>query len=215
MDNFSWNYDRAELVADGTIHVAGVILGVGGAISMIAAAFWIADMSSAIAASVYAVTLVSTLSMSAVYNMWPVGTRKWQLRKFDHAAIYLLIAGTYTPFALQIDTRGAWLLVWIWSVAAFGALLKIAFPGRYDRIALLLYLGLGWSGVFMFDTVLSSFSPAIIWLLICGGAVYSIGVVFHLWHSLRFQNAIWHGFVLIGAVCHYCAVITSVAGSNV
>lgn len=215
MNNFPWNYDRTELVADGTIHVVGVILSLGGAVAMVFAAFWVANVSSAIAASVYAVTLVTTLSMSAIYNMWPIGPRKWQMRKFDHAAIYLLIAGTYTPFALQLGARGAWLLVWMWSVAALGMLLKIAFPGRFDRIALLLYLGLGWSGVFMFDIMLSSFSPTIIWLLILGGAVYSTGVIFHLWHRLRFQNAIWHGFVLAGAACHYCAVLTSVADSSV
>lgn len=210
MNNFSWSYDRAEVAADGTIHVVGVVLGIGGAITLIVTTFWIADVSSAIAASVYAATLIATLSMSAAYNMWPVGARKWLLRKYDHAAIYLLIAGTYTPFALRMGAGGAWLLVWIWTAAAVGIFLKIAFPGRYDRIAILLYLGLGWSGVAILDSVLSSFSPAVIWLLLSGGVIYSAGVVFHLWHSLRFQNAIWHGFVLAGAMCHYCAVLVSV-----
>lgn len=213
MNSFSWNYDRAEIAADGIIHVVGVILGVGGAIAMIATTLRIANVSSAIAASVYALTLITTLSMSAVYNIWPVGARKWRLRKYDHAAIYMLIAGTYTPFALQLGAKGAWLLVWIWAVAAVGMLLKVAFPGRYDRIAILLYLGLGWSGVAMFDTLLESLSPAVIRLLLIGGIVYSGGVIFHLWQSLRFQNAIWHAFVLAGAIFHYCAVLTSVVSS--
>lgn len=214
MNSFSWNYDRAEIAADGTVHVVGIVLCVGGAIAMVVTTFWMADIGSAIAASVYAVTLTATLSMSAVYNMWPVGTRKWRLRKYDHAGIYLLIAGTYTPFALQMGPRGTWLLLGMWSVAALGMFLKIALPGRYDRVALLLYIALGWSGAALFDTMLESLSPAVVWLLIAGGIIYTAGVVFHLWRSLRFQNAIWHGFVLAGAICHYCAVFTSAVGST-
>lgn len=214
MNSLSWNYDRTEIAVDGTIHAIGVIFGVGGAIAMVVTTFWMADVGSAIAASVYAATLIATLSMSAAFNMWPVGTRKWRLRKYDHAGIYLLIAGTYTPFALQMGARGAWLLVGMWSVAALGMFLKIAVPGRYDRVALLLYLGLGWSGAALFDTMVDSLSPAVVWLLVSGGVIYSAGVVFHLWRSLRFQNAIWHGFVLAGAICHYCAVLASVVGAN-
>lgn len=213
MNSFSWNYDRGEIAADSTIHIVGVTLGVGGAIAMVIITFWLADIRSAIAASIYGATLISTLSMSAAYNMWPVGPRKWRLRKYDHAAIYLLIAGTYTPFAMRMGEWGVGLLVWMWSVAALGMVLKIALPGRCDRVALLLYLGLGWSGVAMFDKMLITLSPAVIWLIVFGGVTYTVGVVFHLWRSLRFQNAIWHGFVLAGAACHYCAVLTLVVGS--
>lgn len=214
MSSFSWRYDRAEIVADGTVHIIGVIFAMSGAIAMILTAFWIADAAEAVAATIYAATLITTLLMSAIFNMWPVGPRKWRLRKYDHAAIYLLIAGTYTPFALHMGARGAWLLLWMWIAAGLGIVLKVAFPGRYDRVAMLLYLGLGWSGVAVFDTVLTSFSPTVIWLIVAGGVVYTAGVTFHLWHGLRFQNAIWHGFVLAGAICHYCAVLTSVLNAG-
>ncbi|GGA59687.1 DNA-binding protein [Nitratireductor aestuarii] len=211
MNEMSWRYDRSESIADGAIHVAGVLFALMGAGALIIGNLWHPEPGVALAASVYAVTLVATLTMSAVYNMWPVSPVKWKLRKYDHAAIFLLIAGTYTPFALQMEATG--LLVWMWSVAATGVFLKIVFPGRFDRLAILLYLGLGWSGAALFDTMLTSLSPTVLWLILAGGVVYSVGVVFHVWHSLRFQNAIWHGFVLAGAIIHYSAVFVSLTGS--
>lgn len=210
MKHLPWSHDRAEFVADGVIHVVGVLLGFAGATALIIFMFWRADIPIAIATSVYALTLVTTLSMSAIYNLWPAGPVKWRLRKYDHAAIYLLIAGTYTPFALRMEANGTSLLIIVWGVAAIGMALKIAFPWRFDRLAILLYLGLGWSGLALFKTMFASLSPAVIALLLLGGAVYSVGVVFHLWRSLRFQNAIWHAFVLGGAIVHYSAVIAMV-----
>ncbi|WP_173934686.1 hemolysin III family protein [Chelativorans sp. Marseille-P2723] len=210
MDEIPWHYDRAESFADGVIHVIGVLLAVTGAAALLIVMAWGAETDIAIATSIYALTLVTTLSISALYNMWPVSPLKWRLRKYDHAAIYLLIAGTYTPFALRMDATGAWLLAWVWTVAAFGMVLKIAFPKRFARLAIPLYLGLGWSGIALVKTMLASLSPTVVWLLILGGAAYSVGVVFHLWRSLRFQNAIWHAFVLKGAIIHYSAVIAAV-----
>ena len=206
----TWNYDRAELVADGTVHVAGLVLAVIGAIAMVVTAFSVVTLPHALAASLYALTLIVTLLMSALYNMWPVGPRKWRLRKFDHAAIYLLIAGTYTPFAMQMGPTGRWLLAWMWGVAAVGMILKLTYTGRFDRVAVLLYLGLAWSGVFLFELMVESLPAIVVQLIVAGGLAYTIGVVFHLWRSLRFQNAIWHGFVLCGAAIHYFAVMTSI-----
>src|SRR5690606_35206741 len=116
--------------------------------------------------------------------------------------------------ALQMDAAGAWLLTWMWLMAALGMFLKIFFAGRFDRLTILLYLGVGWSGALVFDTMLNSLSPTVLWLILAGGVVYSVGVIFHLWHSLRFQNAIWHGFVLAGASIHYSAVFVSVMGTH-
>lgn len=206
---FEWNYDRSEMRADRAIHVAGVIFAIVGAAAMIASAFGLARPVDAVGVSVYAISLIGTLAMSAAYNMWPVGRQKWILRKFDHAGIFLLIAGTYTPFALQMGPRGHWLLACIWTAAILGMVLKIALPGRFDRLAVLLYLGLGWSGLATFDLMTESLSPLVVGLILAGGVFYSSGVIFHLMKRLRFQNAIWHGFVLAGAVIHYCAVFAS------
>ncbi len=155
---------------------------------------------------VYLASLLAALGISAVYNIWPVSPTKWFLRRFDHSAIYLLIAGTYTPFAMHMGDRALPLLLFVWSVAFVGIMLKLFMPGRFDRLSILLYLALGWSGVMVYDTMVQSLPPAVFWLIAAGGMVYSLGVIFHVWERLRFQNAIWHGFVVVGAALHYCAV---------
>lgn len=204
--SLAWRYDRAELWADGVIHVLGVVLAVAGSGAMLAyflpKASWLTSASSII----YLLCLLTALALSATYNIWPVSPTKWFLRRFDHSAIYLLIAGTYTPFAVHMGDRALPLLAFVWGVAFVGIALKLLFPGRFDRLAILLYLALGWSGVFVYDTMIHSLSLTVFWLITAGGLVYSLGVIFHVWERLRFQNAIWHGFVVVGAGLHYCAV---------
>ena len=158
---------------------------------------------------IYAAGLVAMLGFSAAYNMWPVSPTKWVLRRFDHSAIYLLIAGTYTPFIaqLKISFASGGLLTGVWLTAGFGVVLKLVLPGRFDRVAVVLYLLLGWSGVMVYGSVIASLPSLTLWLLAAGGVLYSMGVIFHLWRSLRFQNAIWHIFVLLAAGCHYTAVL--------
>lgn len=209
----NWNYTRREMLADGTIHVLGVVLGVAGAIGIVVIAAlspisWVERAGVAI----YAAGLVSMLGVSATYNMWPVGRRKWLLRRFDHALIYLMIAGTYTPLvALVGDGVPAWgLLGTVWLVAGIGIALKLILPGRYDRAAIGLYLTLGWSGVVAYDGVIGRLAPDALWLLATGGLLYSLGVIFHVWRSLPYQNAIWHAFVLAATACHYGAVLVTV-----
>jgi hemolysin III len=156
---------------------------------------------------IYGGALVAVLVISAVYNLWPVSPAKWVLRRFDHSAIYLLIAGTYTPFVTQMKGAASLaLLLGVWAVALVGIALKLRFPGRFDRLSIALYLLTGWSGVAAYDTI-ATLPYSTLWLLALGGSLYTIGVVFHLWRSLRFQNAVWHAFVLVAAVCHYGAVL--------
>src|SRR5436190_203309 len=128
---------------------------------------------------------------------------------FDHSAIYLLIAGTYMPFLAQMKSAlvSAGLGVGVWVSAVIGMALKLALPGRFDRLAVVLCLLLGWSGVIAYDSLASALPSASLWLLAIGGILYSVGALFHVWRGLRFHNAIWHGFVLIAASCHYSAVL--------
>lgn len=213
----TWNYTRREMLADGTIHVLGVALGVAGAIGIVViAALSPLSWSERTGVAIYAAGLVSMLGVSATYNMWPVCRRKWLLRRADHALIYLMIAGTYTPFVVLVgEGRGAWgLLGTVWLVAAIGMALKLVLPGRYDRAAIGLYLTLGWSGVVAYDAVLGRLTPDALWLLAAGGLLYSVGVVFHVWRTLPYQNAIWHGFVLAGTACQYGAVLHTVLGEG-
>lgn len=213
----TWNYTRREMLADGAIHVVGVALGVAGAIGIvIIAALSPLAWAERAGVAVYAAGLVSMLGVSATYNMWPVSRRKWLLRRADHALIYLMIAGTYTPLvALVGDGVPAWgLLGTVWIVAAIGMALKLMLPGRYDRAAIGLYLTLGWSGVLAYDAVIGRLHADALWLLAIGGLLYSVGVIFHVWRSLPYQNAIWHGFVLAATACHYGAVLQTVMGQG-
>jgi hemolysin III len=209
---FACNYDRAEIIADGVVHVIGVALGVVGAAVLLAIAFRAARSIEAGSAVIYVIGLLSMLGLSAAYNLWPVSPRKWLLRRFDHSAIYLLIAATYTPFLLQMKSGPVpvALLIIVWLTAAIGIALKLRWPGRFDRISIVLYLVLGWSGLLAYAPVAEALRPLTLWLIAIGGSLYSIGVIFHVWERLRFHNAIWHGFVLSAAGVHYTAVLSCV-----
>ena len=209
----TWDYDRVELIADGIVHAIGVSLGVAGAIVIVIVAANSAhttDMSSIV---IYTIGLLSMLGFSAAYNTWPISHAKWVLRRFDHSAIYVMIAGTYTAFIGQMngDFVSIGLLIGVWLTAVVGVTLKLLLPGRFDRLAVVLYLILGWSGAVVYEPAAAALPNLSIWLLAAGGALYSAGVVFHGWRSLRFQNAIWHGFVLVAACCHYSAILYCVA----
>jgi hemolysin III len=148
------------------------------------------------------------LGISAAYNVYPVCRTKWLLRRLDHSAIYVLIAATYTPFlaTTELTMASAGLLAAVWLVAIGGVLLKLLLPGRLDRLSVALYLLLGWAGAAAYP-VMATLPSSTLLLIAAGGVLYSAGVGFHLWESLRFQNATWHAFVLVAAGCHYTAVL--------
>jgi len=207
----TWRYDRSELVADGIVHVLGAVAAVFAAGALVGLALYTAELPTVTALAVYAVTLIAVIGCSAAYNMWPVSRTKWILRRFDHAAIFLLIAGTYTPLMVHVGTPLAYgVLAFVWVAGLAGAAFKILAPGRFDRLAVLGYLAIAWSGVVVAHQVFVSLSTAAIVLLVTGGLIYTAGVVFHLWESLRFQNAIWHGFVLVAAGFQYAAILSGV-----
>jgi hemolysin III len=204
-----WNYDRAEIIADGIVHGLGVGFGLIAATALIVLTGVFASTPQIVSVSIYAAGLLTMLGFSAAYNMWPVSPRKWWLRRFDHSAIYVLIAATYTPFMMQMHDRvlAMLLLGGVWGVAIVGVAMKLFLPGRFDRLSILLYLAMGWSGLAAYDAVFTSLPKFTLWFVVAGGALYTLGVIFHAWQRLRFQNAIWHGFVLLGAACHYTAVL--------
>ncbi|QPF90512.1 PAQR family membrane homeostasis protein TrhA [Bradyrhizobium commune] len=208
-DAIRWNYDRAELIADGIIHGIGVLSGIIAATVLVVLTAIYADAIDIVGVSIYVAGLLSMLVLSASYNLWPVSPVKWLLRRFDHSAIYLLIAATYTPFILELkdSTFALTLLICVWCVAIVGIVLKLRYPGRFDRVAVGIYLAMGWSGMMLYDSVVKALPALALGLVLAGGILYSLGVIFHAWRRLRFQNAIWHGFVLAGAACHYTAVL--------
>jgi hemolysin III len=206
------DYDRAEIAADAAVHAVGLIFGIVGVTILIVFAIGSRGAADLPVAVVYGVGLLAMLGFSAAYNLWPVSRFKWVLRRFDHSAIYLLIAATYTPFMAQLKNGplASAMLAIVWIVAAAGIAMKLALPGRFDRLSIAFYLLLSWSGVIMYD-VIAALPASTLWLLGAGGLLYTFGVVFHIWSSLRFQNAIWHSFVASAAACHYGAVLDFLA----
>jgi hemolysin III len=204
-----WNYDRAEMIADGIVHAVGICFGLIAATVLIVLTAVYATAFQVAMVSIYVAGLLAMLVLSATYNLWPVSRAKWVLRRFDHAAIYLLIAATYTPIIAHVKDSvfAIVLLIGVWCMAIVGVVLKLALPGRYDRVAVGIYLAMGWSGAMLYDSVVAALPSLALWLVIAGGALYTLGVIFHAWQRLRFQNVIWHCFVLLGAACHYTAVL--------
>lgn len=204
-----WHYSRAELIADGIVHAVGIVLAIAAGSAMLALAAFHAAPGEYIAAVFYVAALLTVLSLSLVYNLWPVESPvKWVLRRFDHSAIYLLIAATYTPFLAQLDGEplAGRMIAIVWAAAAAGIAIKLLLPGRFDRLAVGFYLAIGWSGLALAKPLGEALPPTSIALIIGGGAVYSCGVIFFVWRDLRFHNALWHGFVVAGAGLHLAAL---------
>jgi hemolysin III len=207
----AWSYDRTEILADAVVHGLGVVAGLAATIVLVALAAGRVGPWELTSVVTYGGALLAMLVASALYNLWPVSPVKWVLRRVDHSAIYLLIAGTYTAFISQmrVGLESIALLVAIWLTALAGSAVKLRFPGRFDRLSVFLYLVTGWSGVMAYEA-LAALPDSTVRLIVLGGVLYTVGIIFHAWRSLRFQNAIWHAFVLAAAACHYGALLDCV-----
>jgi hemolysin III len=205
-------YTVGERVADGCIHVIGVIASLVALTALLIigvesqVTLWVFSLA------IYGLALVAMFTCSAGYNLVVRPKLKEVLRRLDHAAIFLMIAGTYTPFVL-IKMNNSWglgLLAVVWTMAAIGIAIKLFAPRFLDGLSTALYLVQGWAVVAAWEPLMTALPGHVLTLLVIGGVLYTIGVVFHLWERLPYQNAIWHGFVLSAASCHYAAVIVVV-----
>ncbi len=201
---------RSEIAADAVVHALGVGFGlIGGPIliGLVAARGGGAEIA---AVSVYVATLIAMFSCSASYNLIPFASAKEWLRRIDHSTIYLKIAGAYTPFA-AVKLGGAvgfGLLGAVWGAALVGVALKLFYPRRFELFSLVLYLLMGWAAVAVAGDVARSLEGLTMLLVVIAGALYSLGVIFHLWEKLPYQNAIWHVFVLAATAVLYSAMAT-------
>jgi len=204
------DYTFPERVADGCIHAVSVAASLValGALLVIGVKsqtlLWIVGLT------IYGLALVATFSFSASYHLVVRPKLKELLRRFDHAAIFLMIAATYTPFVLiKMNTPwGLGLLAVVWTIAAIGIVLKLLAPRFLDGLSVALYLVQGWAVIAAWEPLMMALPGVALTLLMAGGVLYTIGVVFHLWERLPYQNAIWHGFVLSAASCHFAAVVS-------
>jgi hemolysin III len=210
-------YRAGELAADRIIHLIGCLAGVVGSAILVSIAAGVADRPTFLASLVYSVCLLTMLGCSAAYNLASYASRREFLRKLDHAAIFLMIAGTYTPFT-TCRLNGVWAIgmtAAVWTGAVTGAVMKLIYPRGVERGSIVAYLALGWMILVGVRPMLGSADARTAILIVVGGVLYSIGVGFHLWRALPFHNAIWHSFVLVAASCHYATILHGVvlAGS--
>lgn len=195
------------------MHRIAIIAAIVGVAVLIAVALPQANLPLILSLIVYGCGLLAMLICSALYNTSSGPADRDRLRRFDHAAIFLMIAGTYTPFlaAKLAGPWSCWLLVYVWAVAGAGVMLKLIWVNRFARLSVALYLFLGWTMVVAIEPMLALMSQPAILLLVIGGVLYSVGVLFHLWERLPYQQAMWHGFAAAAAACHYAAVLGEVA----
>lgn len=202
-------YTLGERVADGCIHILGVAASLVGLTALLIIGIRSQALPWVVSLTIYGLALVATFSFSAGYNLVVRPKLKEVLRRLDHAAIFLMIAATYTPFIL-IKMQTPWgfgLLAVVWTMAAIGIAIKLFFPRFLDGLSTALYLVQGWAVIAAWEPLMSALPGVALTLLTIGGVLYTVGVVFHLWERLPYQNAIWHGFVLSAASCHFAAVI--------
>ncbi|MGL4496626.1 MAG: PAQR family membrane homeostasis protein TrhA [Beijerinckiaceae bacterium] len=205
---------RSELWADGIVHGLALLAAVIGLAALLAVTFARRGSIEISAVIIYGLGMLLMFGFSMAYNLTPPGPRKWLLRRFDHSAIFLMIAGTYTPLLTQLNNSvWAWTLgAVIWTGAVGGMVMKIALPGRFDRLAILFYVLLGATALVALPPLTQSLPTSTMILMGIGGALYVSGIAFYLWHRLKFQSAIWHGFVTAAAGCHYVAIMQAMTG---
>jgi len=201
-------YPPREELANRLTHGLGAAFSVAGLSLMVVFSARHGDAWQVVSTAVFGATLVLLYTASTLYHSFRSERLRLLLRKFDHAAIFLLIAGTYTPFVL-VTLRGPWgwsLFGVVWAIACAGVVLKFRFAGRFQLLSTLLYLGLGWLVLVAIKPLRAALPSGGLQLLVAGGLCYSGGAVFYLWRRLPYHHAIWHLFVLGGSVCHWAAI---------
>jgi hemolysin III len=202
-------YSPVEEIANSAIHGLGVVLSITALVLLTTLAARSGDVWRIVSSAIYGSTLVALYLSSVLYHSFRAPGVKRVFRYFDHSAIYLLIAGSYTPFTL-VTLRGAWgwtLFGLVWGVAALGLLMTVIGIGRSRVLASLVYIGMGWLIVIAIKPLLAAIPPGGIAWLVAGGLLYTFGVVFYIWKKLPFHHAVWHLFVLGGSVCHFIAIL--------
>lgn len=202
-------YPWAEEIANSLSHGVGLIFGIVGLVLLLVQA--VGDNASAMAItsySLYGGSMILLYLASTLYHAIPHQKAKYWLKKFDHCAIYLLIAGTYTPFLLVgLDSPLArTLMIVIWGLALLGILFKLTIAHRFKVLSLVTYLVMGWLSLIVIYQLTEKLAFGGVTLLAAGGIVYSLGVIFYVCKRIPYNHAIWHGFVLGGSVCHFLAI---------
>ena len=207
-------YSTKEEFANTLTHALGMVLSIVGLVLLLLKSTENnADTLTITSMSIYGSSMIVLFLASTLYHAIPYKRAKRALKTFDHCAIYLLIAGSYTPFLLvSLRTPLAiGLMVVIWSIALFGIIMKLAFVYRFKKLSLVTYLTMGWLSLIVIYQLAMNLSVGGLTLLAAGGVIYSLGVIFYVAKRIPYNHAIWHGFVLAGCACHFFAIYLYVA----
>ncbi len=201
-------YTPGEELANSITHGLGSVLSLAALVLLTLYAAFRGNAWHVVSCAVYGVTLVLLYTASTLYHSFRNERVKRVLKVIDHASIFLLIAGTYTPFLL-VPLRGPWgwtLFGMVWAIALAGVVLKLFWTGRFRVLSTLMYVGMGWIVTIAFRPLMHNLPQGGLILLVAGGLLYTLGTVFYLWKRLPFGHAIWHGFVLAASACHFFSV---------
>ena len=202
-------YSQAEEIANSITHGLGALLSVAGLTLLVTFAAQQQDIWRIVSFSIYGTSMILLFTASTLYHSFQHPKVKQVFKTLDHCSIFLLIAGTYTPFLL-VSMRGTigWILFGIiWGLAAIGITLKVVLGPKYKKLSVATYLLMGWMVVFASKELMANLSIEGLYWLIAGGLSYTVGVVFYLWKKLPFNHAIWHVFVLGGSLCHFFSIL--------
>jgi hemolysin III len=212
-------YTLGEEIANAATHGLGIALAIAGLVVLLLFATQTGSVVHVVASAIFGATLILCFTTSTLYHAVQPERVRRVLRALDHSAIFVLIAGTYTPFMLgTLGGELGWtMLAILWSLAAAGIAARFVLAGRRHNLVVACYLAMGWSVLFVIGPVIEGLTAGGLALLAAGGLAYTVGVVFYKWRSLRYSHAIWHGFVLAGSALHYFAVLLYVipAGQSV
>jgi len=209
MEKTKSTYSLSEEIASSVTHGIGVLLALAALSVLVVYAVLRGTAWHVVSCAVYGTTLVLMFAASTLYHSLPWPRSKAILKIIDHSAIYLLIAGTYTPFLL-VSLRGPWgwsLFGVVWGLALIGVGFKVFFAGRFKLISTLVYVGMGWMVVVAIKPLCQSLPLGGLLWLVAGGLFYTFGTIFYLWRRLPYNHAIWHAFVFAGSLCHFFSVI--------
>ncbi|PKQ16900.1 MAG: hemolysin III [Actinobacteria bacterium HGW-Actinobacteria-7] len=197
-----------EEIANSVIHGLGIGLSVAALVILVALAVLSNDNFKLASAIVLGVALVLEYTASTLYHSFPQPRVKHVFKIFDHCGIYLLIAGSYTPFCLvTLRNDNGWLLFWvIWAFAIAGISAEAFWAYRPRWLSAAVYLGMGWMVVLSIKPLMANLDPAGVWLLVAGGLCYTVGTIFYVLKKVKYMHAIWHVWVLAGSICHFLAV---------
>ncbi len=203
-------YTFGEEVFNSVTHGVGALMAVVGGSVVVTLAVLFGGPLEVAACAIYAVSLFLLYTMSTLYHAFPFPRAKYVFRIFDHSSVFLLIAGTYTPFmliTLQGSMKGLAIFVIVWAAAILGITLNAISVNRFARLSLFLYIAMGWSLIFAITDVVNNLPVAGVLLLMLGGAGYTIGVIFYVVKRVRYFHSVWHLFVLAGSTMHYLCIV--------